>query len=56
MFYDRNDSGQYYKTAITIVIDDLANSSLSLLSITLVSDAPNWSLIYDCKFMIIKFL
>jgi hypothetical protein len=26
VIYDRNDSGQYYKTTITIVIDD---SSLS---------------------------
>jgi len=29
MIYDHNDSGQYYKTTITIVIDDPTNSSLS---------------------------
>ena len=29
VIYYHNDSGQYYKTTITIVIDDLANSSFS---------------------------
>ena len=37
IIYDRNDSGQYYKTTITIVIDDPSLASV------VKSDAPNCS-------------
>ncbi len=42
VIYDRNNSVQYHKTTITIVIDD----PLALASV-IKSDAPNCSVTYD---------
>ncbi len=57
LIYDCNDSGQYYKTTITIVIYDPSQFQPELVSsILIVSDAPNWSVIYDRKFMMVKLL
>ena len=46
--YNHNDSGQYYKTKITIVIDDPSQLKPYLVSsITIVSVAPNCGVTYN---------
>ncbi len=52
VIYGRNDSGQYYKTRITIVTDDPSLSQCPsqpqlVSSITIVSDTTIWSITYD---------
>jgi hypothetical protein len=49
IIYDCNDSGQYSKTKIMIVIDDPSQLWPQLVSsITIISDAPNCGVTYDC--------
>ncbi len=48
VIYNHNDSGQYYKTTITIVIDDPSLFQPQLVSsIKIVSDTPNCGVTYD---------
>ncbi len=54
VIYDRNDSSQYYKTTITIVFTILARAKVELALARIVN--PNWSVIYDRKFTIVKLL
>jgi len=51
IIYDHNDSSQNYNTMITIV-SYAPNLTLALASV--VSDAPNWTVLYNPKFTIIK--
>ena len=46
VIYDRNDSGQYYKTTITIVIDNPASSKVMLQIVASLIDAAR-GIIYN---------
>jgi hypothetical protein len=56
VIYNRNDSGQYYKTTITIVIDDLSLSDASKVMLQIVAsliDAAR-GVIYDRHLFIVQ--
>jgi hypothetical protein len=56
IIYDRIDSGHYYKSTITIIIYDhsLIQDRKLQLKVTIVTYAPNLSIIYNRKTLIVQ--